>query len=462
MSPPLHPIPCTPHPDKPKLLIIDDDEPIRTQMKWALAQDYEAYFADSSDKALEILKNERPCLMTLDLGLPPHPEGTAEGLRLLKMILQHDPTAKVIVVTGNPDKSAALEAIAQGAHDFFTKPVNIDELKAILNRAYYVHTLETEYRKLQEKVESQSFGEMIGSCPKIQEVFATIRKVATTDVPVLITGESGTGKELAARAIHNQSVRHDKPFIPINCGAIPENLMESELFGHEKGAFTGAHIQRAGRIELAKGGTLFLDEIGDLPLSLQVKMLRFLQDHKIERVGGREAIEVDARIIAATNKDVKRLVADGLFREDLYYRLAVVTVDLPSLRERGEDIILLAKTFLQKFLPVGTKPKVLSKEAIDALYNYHWPGNIRELENKIRRAITFAEGQAISSADLGFEAGEKASKSLDLKKAKEEVEKRVINSALLKHNGNISRAAEELGLTRPTLHHLIKKYNIAK
>ena len=462
MLSPLHPIPYTPHPDKPKLLIIDDDESIRTQMKWALAQDYETYFADDSNKALEILKNEQPCLVTLDLGLPPHPEGTAEGLRLLKLILQRDPAVKIIVVTGNPDKSAALEAIAQGAHDFFTKPVNIDELKAILNRAYYVHTLETEYRKLQEKVESQSFGEIIGLCPKMQDVFATIRKVATTDVPVLITGESGTGKELAAHAIHNQSVRHEKPFIPINCGAIPENLMESELFGHEKGAFTGAHIQRAGRIELAKGGTLFLDEIGDLPLSLQVKMLRFLQDHKIERVGGREAIEIDARIIAATNKDVKRLVADGLFREDLYYRLAVVTVDLPSLRERGEDVILLAKAFLQKFADIRKGAKSLSNEAIDAINRYEWPGNVRELENKIRRAITFAEGKEISSADLGFEAGEKASQPLDLKKAKEEVEKRIINTAILKHKGNISRAAEELGLTRPTLHHLIKKYNITK
>mgnify|MGYP001598230829 FL=1 len=462
MLSPLHPIPYTLHPDKPKLLIVDDDEPIRTQMKWALMQGYDLSFAMDSEKAIEVIKSENPSLVVLDLGLPPHPEDTSEGLRLLKMILQLNPSIKVIVVTGNPDKSAAHEAISQGAYDFFTKPIDVTELTLILKRAYYLHNLEVEYRLLQKQIGQKPFGDMVGANPRMQEIFATIRKVATTDVPVLVTGESGTGKELIAQAIHTSSVRKDKPFIPINCGAIPENLMESELFGHEKGAFTGAHIQRNGRIELAHGGTLFLDEIAELPLQLQVKLLRFLQDHKIERVGGRETIDIDVRVIAATNRDIKRLITEGIFREDLYYRLSVVTIDLPPLRERGEDMLLLAKAFLQKFLPVGTKPKVLSKEAIDALYNYHWPGNIRELENKIRRAITFAEGQAISSADLGFEAGEKASQTLDLKKAKEEVERRVINSALLKHDGNISKAAEELGLTRPTLHHLIKKYNITK
>lgn len=448
--------------DKPKLLIIDDDESIRTQMKWALAQDYEVFLAEDAEKAIGLFNGEQPPLVTLDLGLPPYPADTSVGLKLLADILQYEPMVKIIVVSGNSEKSAAIKAVSQGAYDFFTKPVNIDELKIILKRASYVHTLETEHKNLQKQIESRDFGEITGSSEKMQNIFSTVRKVATADVPVLITGESGTGKELIARTIHNRSVRKDKPFVPINCGAVPENLIESELFGHEKGAFTGAHIQRKGRIELAEGGTLFLDEIGDLPLPLQVKLLRFLQDHTIERVGGREALQIDVRIVAATNRDIKRLISDGLFREDLYYRLAVVTIDLPPLRERGEDIILLAKTFLQRFSDNKTGHKSFSPEAIDAMNRYEWRGNVRELENKIRRAITFAEGKVISSADLGFEAGEKASKSLDLKKAKEEVEKRIISSALLKHKGNISKAAEELGLTRPTLHHLIKKYNITK
>ncbi|MFZ3063827.1 MAG: PEP-CTERM-box response regulator transcription factor [Nitrospirota bacterium] len=448
--------------DKPKLLIIDDDESIRTQMKWALAQDYEVFLAEDAEKAIGLFKAEQPPLVTLDLGLPPYPADTSVGLKLLADILQYEPMVKVIVVSGNSEKSAAIKAVSQGAYDFFTKPVNIDELRIILKRASYVHTLEAEHKNLQKQIESRDFGEITGSSEKMQNIFSTVRKVATADVPVLITGESGTGKELIARTIHSRSVRKDKPFVPINCGAVPENLIESELFGHEKGAFTGAHIQRKGRIELAEGGTLFLDEIGDLPLPSQVKLLRFLQDHTIERVGGRETLQIDVRIVAATNRDIKRLITDGLFREDLYYRLAVVTIDLPPLRERGEDILLLAKTFLQRFSDSKATHKSLSNEAIETMTRYEWPGNVRELENKIRRAITFAEGKEIRSADLGFEAGETASQSLDLKKAKEEVEKKVINAALLKHKGNISRAAEELGLTRPTLHHLIKKYNITK
>ena len=320
--------------DKPKLLIIDDDESIRTQMKWALAQDYKVFLAEDAEKAIGLFKSEQPPLVTLDLGLPPYPADTSIGLKLLADILQYEPMVKIIVVSGNSEKSAAIKAVSQGAYDFFTKPVNIDELRIILKRASYVHTLETEHKNLQKQIESRDFGEITGSSEKMQNIFSTVRKVATADVPVLITGESGTGKELIARTIHSRSVRKNNPFIPINCGAVPENLIESELFGHEKGAFTGAHIQRKGRIELAEGGTLFLDEIGDLPLPLQVKMLRFLQDHTIERVGGRETLQIDVRIVAATNRDIKRLISDGLFREDLYYRLAVVTIDLPPLRER--------------------------------------------------------------------------------------------------------------------------------
>jgi two-component system NtrC family response regulator len=445
---------------KPKLLIIDDDEPIRTQMKWALMKDYDIFLAMDGEKAMEAVKEEHPALVTLDLGLPPHPEDTSEGLKLLGQILQMDPATKVIVVTGNPDKAAALNAISIGAHDFFTKPIDVDELKAILKRACYVHTLESEYRELQKQLTHKTFSDIIGSDDKMQAIFTTVRKVATTEVPVLVTGESGTGKELIASAIHSNSLRSKNPFIPINCGAIPENLLESELFGHEKGAFTGAHIQRSGKIELANGGTLFLDEIGELPLQLQVKLLRFLQDFKIERVGGREALDMDVRIIAATNKDLKKMIAEGRFREDLYYRLAVIELSLPPLRERGEDIVLLARAFVQKFSAEGTKPKTFSEDAVNALYAYNWPGNVRELENKIRRAITLAEGPVITASDIGLDAPEAPADSLDLRLAREEVEKKIIKKAILKHNYNISKAADDLGLTRPTLHHLVKKYNI--
>lgn len=444
--------------EKPKLLVIDDDEPIRTQMKWALLQDYDVMLAGDGRSAVETISNKRPPVVTLDLGLPPHPEGTNEGLRLLGEMLKLDPSVKVIVVTGNPDKSAALKAIGQGAYDFFTKPIDINELKPILKRAYYVHSLESEYRELESRVKHKAFCEMVGTSQAMQEIFGRVRKVSTTDVPVLVTGESGTGKELIARAIHAGSTRQNGPFIPINCGAIPENLLESELFGHEKGAFTGAHIQRSGKIELARGGTLFLDEIAELPLQLQVKMLRFLQDYKFERVGGREILDIDVRVIAATNRDLKKLISEGKFREDLYYRLAVVTVELPPLRDRGEDVALLARAFVGKFSSNG-KVKTLSDEAMDAIYSYGWPGNVRELENKIRRAITFTEGNVITPDALGFDSrGE--TPSLGLKEAREEVEMRLIRKAISKNNGNITRAADDLGLTRQTLHHLIKKYNI--
>ena len=447
--------------EKPKILVVDDDEGIRTQMKWALIQDYDVYLAKDGKKALHLMEREHPSLVTLDLGLPPNPEDTSEGFRLLSQIMLDYPSVKVIVVSGHHEREAALKAISNGAYDFFTKPINIEELKAMLKRGHYVHTLETEYSALQSHIQRQPIGgEIIGSSEKMQGIFTTVRRVATTDVSVLIAGESGTGKELIARAIHFHSIRKNNPFIPINCGAIPENLMESELFGHEKGAFTGAHIQRKGRIELANCGTLFLDEIAELPLSLQVKILRFLQDHKIERVGGRETIEVDLRVVAATNKDIKRLISEGLFREDLYYRLAVVTIDLPPLRERGEDIFILAKTFLKKFAVDGREPKKLSSEAIDAIMLYEWPGNVRELENKMRRAITLAEGPTITPGDIGLAAGGANAKHLDLKIAREMLDRQYICLAISKNNGNISKAAEELGLTRSTIHYLINKYNI--
>ncbi len=446
--------------EKPDILIVEDDESIRTQMKWALVHDYNVFIAADAEKAMEIIGTTHPALVTLDLGLPPDAEGTSVGLDLLYRIVKTDPMTKVVVVSGNAERNSALEAVNEGAHDYFSKPVDIDELKAILKRAYYVHTLETEYRALQSQVESDSFGELVGASPEIQEVFNIVRKVATTDVPVLITGDSGTGKELVARAIHNNSTRRDHPFIPINCGAIPEALMESELFGHEKGSFTGAHVQRRGKVELAHKGTLFFDEIGELPLQLQVKLLRFLQDQKVERIGGRTIIETDVRIIAATNTDIKNQVANEQFREDLYYRLAVVHLELPSLKARGDDVLLLANVFLSRFSDKDSVPMVFSKQAQSAIMEHEWPGNVRELENRIRRAVTFASGTTVTPTDLGFETSGPGMKTLNLKAAKEELEIDLIGIVMEKHNGNISKAAEELGLTRPTLYSLMKKHSI--
>ncbi|MBI5453908.1 MAG: PEP-CTERM-box response regulator transcription factor [Deltaproteobacteria bacterium] len=444
--------------NKHDLLIIEDDETISSQMKWALVDDYNVFVASGAEAAMQVFTSIRPAIVTLDLGLPPSPEDAAEGLGLLRRILRYDPVTKVIIVTGMAGRAEALKAISMGAHDLFTKPIDVEELKVILRRAYYVHTLETEYFRHQRESGSKQFGEIIGTSQKMLDVFVTVRKVAATGVPVLITGESGTGKELIARAIHNESSRRSRPFIPINCGAIPENLLETELFGHEKGAFTGAHAQRNGRIESAEGGTLFLDELGELPLALQVKLLRFLQDHKIERVGGRGALEMDVRVIAATNRGVKKLISEGRFREDLYYRLAVVTIDLPPLRERGDDLVIMAKSLLAKFSPDADNPKHLSTEAIETLKAHDWPGNVRELENRIRRAVTFAEGHLIRPSDLGFTPGEEKRETLDLKKAKEDLEVKFVQLAIQKHNGNISRAAEELGLSRPTVHSIIKRH----
>jgi len=447
--------------DNPKLLIVDDDEEIRAQMRWALAQDYEVFLAEDRKTALEILKQNRPAVVTLDLGLQPRPREVEEGFLTLGEILEQDPLIKVIIITGRGEKEHALKAIGQGAYDFFCKPIQVDELKVIIRRALRVYQLEQEHRKLQQRLHHESFEEMLGSSQQMQEVFATIRKVATTDAPVLVVGESGTGKELVARAIHRQSVRKENPFVAINCGAIPENLLESELFGHEKGAFTGAHIQRKGRIESAQGGTLFLDEIGELSLPLQVKLLRFLQEHKIERVGGREAIAVDTRVMAATNTDLKKAMSDGRFREDLYYRLSVVTIPVPPLRKRGGDILLLAKTLLQRY-SAESKKKIggFSRQAINALQTHSWPGNVRELENRIKRAVIMAEGQRLTPEDLELALPYAKYEGQGLKEAREAVEKEVIQRTLVKNKGNITQTATELGISRPTLHQLIEKLGL--
>ena len=457
------PTPSTPHPcEKRKLLIVEDDENLRTQMKWALAEDYEVFLAEDRKRALDIIMKELPAVVTLDLGLPPSPAGVEEGFLALGDILAGDSSIKVIVITGRGEKEYALKAVGQGAYDFFCKPVQIDELKIVLNRAFHISRLEKDYRQLQERMEGQAFEEMLGTSPKMQRVFVAIRKVATTEASVLITGESGTGKELVARAIHRKSSRKDEPFVVINCGAIPENLLESELFGHEKGSFTGAHIQRKGRIEAAKGGTLFLDEIGELSLHLQVKLLRFLQEQRIERVGGREEIIVDARVLAATNQDLKRGIDEGRFREDLYYRIGVVAIDLPPLREREGDILLLANAFLEKYAAESRKKITgFAPQALRTLEMHGWPGNVRELENRIRRSVIMAEGTKITRADLELSSyatyGGKG-----LKEARDGLEKELIKRAIMKNKGNLTRAAEELKVSRPTLYEMMEKLGIEK
>lgn len=448
---------------RPKLLIVDDDENIRTQMKWALAQNYAVVLAEDRPSALEAQKKEHPSVVTLDLGLPPHPGGVEEGFLTLASMLEYDPLIKVIIITGQAEKENALQAIGQGAYDFLCKPIEVEELKGILHRAFYVTQLERENRALQRQTESESFEGMLGTSPQMQEVFATIRRVATTEVPILVAGESGTGKELAARAIHRLSARKAGPFVAINCGAIPEMLLESELFGHEKGAFTGAHLQRRGRIEGAQAGTLFLDEIGDLPLPLQVKLLRFLQEHVIERVGGRETIPVDVRVLAATNVDLKKALSEGRFREDLYYRLGVVEITVPPLREREGDIALLATLFLQRYA-TESKKKVakLSQPTLRALEGYHWPGNVRELENRIKRAVIMAEGTNITAADLELSDPQEKQGGKRLKEAREALERDLVQRALAHNKGNLTQAAAELGISRPTLYELIEKLGIEK
>ncbi len=450
---------------KPRLLIVEDDEATQTQMKWALVQDYEVFLAGDRAGALEILRQEKPTVVTLDLGLPPNPTQPDEGFATLSDILGEDCLIKVIIITGQGQKDYALKAIKEGAYDFFNKPIDIEELRVVLNRVSRVSQLEHENQLLQQQVAGRPFAEMLGLSPQMEEVFTNIRKVAPTDVSVLITGESGTGKELVARVIYQHSNRSGEPFVVINCGAIPENLLESELFGHEKGSFTGAHIQRKGRIEMAQGGTLFLDEIGDLPLGLQVKLLRFLQEQTIDRVGGRIQIPIDARVLAATNQDLKQAVAKGRFREDLFFRLGVINIALPPLRDREGDLMLLANFFLQRYAQ-ECKKKIsgLTQKAVEAINQYDWPGNIRELENRIKRAVIMTEGTRINLQDLELDMKSTHGKyqGLTLKEAREVMEKELIQKTLQKNNGNITQTADELGISRPTLYDLMEKLKIFK
>jgi two-component system NtrC family response regulator len=450
---------------KPTLLIVDDDEAIRTQMKWALSQDYEIYFAQDRREALESFKANSPAVTLLDLGLPPRPNESDEGFAVLSDILATDNTAKVIIISGQGEKPNAIEAVGAGAYDFLCKPVEMEELRLLLQRCIHVVELEKEYHKLQQSQRADVFEDMLGTSPQMQDVFAFIRKVAGTNAPVLLLGESGTGKEMAAAAIHRRSARKDGPFVAINCNAIPENLLESELFGHEKGAFTGAHVQRKGLLETASGGTLFLDEIGELPPAIQVKLLRFLQEQRLQRVGGRQEIQVDTRLVAATNANLKELINSGKFREDLYFRLAVVTIRLLPLRERGEDIVFLAREFLQTYSSQDGRPKmVFAPDALRAMNSYSWPGNVRELQNRVKRGVIMASGSRVTAKDLELQRdkGVVASAATTLRQAREHVERELIEQALKRHSGKITSAAADLGISRPTLYELMEKLGIPK
>jgi two-component system NtrC family response regulator len=448
---------------RPTVLIVDDDAEIREQLKWALAKEYSVVEAEDRATAVSLAHAERPALVTLDLGLPGDVDGATEGLAALEEILGFNRLTKVVVMTGNSDRTNAVKAVQLGAFDYIHKPVQLEVLKVILQRATYLYELDRENQTLQQEECSERVGDMLGASPAMQRIFTIVRRVAASEVPVLITGESGTGKGMVARAIHRYSGRQAGPLVSINCGAIPENLLESELFGHEKGSFTGAHMQRKGRIESADNGVLFLDEIGELPLGLQVKLLHVLQEQRIVRVGGREEIAVNARVIAATNRDLSQAIQAGAFREDLFYRLQVVTIVVPPLRDRGEDIVLLANNMLRQYgNELKKKIAGFTPQAIKAIESHDWPGNVRELENRIKRAVVMAEGLRITPEDLEISTVGIKGGGQSLRDARESIEKEFIQRTLAKHRGNISKAATELGISRPTLHGLLTKYSIAR
>jgi two-component system NtrC family response regulator len=450
--------------ERAKLLVVEDDDDIREQMRWALAGDYEVY--EASDRATAIEQQQRigAPLVTLDVGLPPDVDGRDEGFSVLGALLRLEPSTKVVVITGKGDPETALGAVERGAFDFLNKPVDLDELRVILRRALYLQGLEQKLRATGPSA-GEGFEGMLGTSEPMQTVFHTIEQVAGSSAPVLVLGESGTGKELVARAIHRRSARREGPFVALNCAVFPESLLESELFGHEKGTFTGAQAQRPGHFELANRGTLFLDEVGELPLAAQVKLLRFLQELVVVRVGGREEIKVDTRLIAATNVDLKRAIASGKFRADLYYRLAIVTIELPALRERRGDIVPIAEAFLQRdLLAEGKPPKRFSPAARTALESYPWPGNVRQLENHVRRATLMARGAQVTAEDLRLpdlaQARDAAPAVTTLRAAREATERELIRATLARHGGNVSRSAKELEVSRPTLHELIQKYRL--
>src|SRR5918997_169895 len=447
---------------KPKLLIVEDDEGLQRQLRWAY-DDYEVLVASDRNSAIDLVRSEEPPVVTLDLGLPPDPDGVSEGFAALESILALKPETKVIVASGHGARESALRAIASGAYDFYQKPVDIDQLGLIVRRAFQLHDIECENRELAERVgdERTVLGTMVTAAPEMLKVARTIERVANADVSVMLLGASGTGKELLARGVHQQSRRSAGGFVAINCAAIPENLLEAELFGYEKGAFTGAIKTTEGKIELAHGGTLFLDEIGDVPLPLQVKLLRFIQERVIERIGGRKPIPVDTRIVCATHRNLQEMIEAGSFREDLYYRLAEIVVKIPTLAERHGDATLLAKHFLNRFAK-EMNPQItgFAPGAVAAINDWPWPGNVRELENRMKRAVIMSEGKLITAEDMDLAAGEEQSFAVNLKAAREEADRRAIRQALARAENNISNSAKLLGISRPTLYDLLKTYNL--
>ncbi len=444
-----------------KLLIVEDDPGLLNQLKWCF-EEYDVYTAENREAAIAELRRHEPAVVLQDLGLPPKPEGVEEGLATLVETLKLAPHTKVIVVTGNGDQENALTAVAQGAYDFYEKPVDTDTLKLLVDRAFNISELENENRRLQFQVNESPLAGIVAASEGMLAVCRMIEKVAPTDVTTLLLGESGTGKELLARALHNLSPRADKNFVAINCAAIPENLLESELFGHEKGSFTGAHKQSIGKVELASGGTLFLDEIGDMPMALQAKMLRFLQERVIERVGGRQEIPVDVRVVCATNQNLETLIKESSFREDLYYRVCEITINIPPYRDREEGRLILARTLLQKYCKSQKRAiNGFADDAVQAIEAYAWPGNVRELENKIKGAVIMADGKTVTAMDLGLQGSDNAAESLNLREVRQRAESKAIRVALTKSYGNISKAAEMLGITRPTLYDLLSKYGLS-
>jgi two-component system NtrC family response regulator len=448
---------------RPKLLIVEDDAGLQRQLRWAY-EGYQLFIAGDREEALDVLRSEEPPVVTLDLGLPPDPDGISEGMAVLAQILAERPGTKVIVASGHGDRASARRAIAEGAWDFYQKPIDIDSLGHIVARAFHVHALEEENRRLAQTApeDDRVLGRMITAAPEMLKVARMIERVANANVTIMLLGASGTGKELLAKGLHEKSDRVSGPFVAINCAAIPETLLESELFGHEKGAFTGAIKTTAGKIEQAEGGTLFLDEVGDIPLPLQVKLLRFLQERVVERIGGRQAIPVDTRIVCATHQNLEEMIAAQRFREDLYYRLAEIVVRIPSLAERPGDAVLLARHFVSRYArELNPQVKGLSGDAVAAIDAWGWPGNVRELENRVKRSVILADGKLVTAADLDLTARDDGDDAVvNLRAVREAADQHAIRRAMARSDGNVSSAARMLGVSRPTLYDLMKAYNL--
>lgn len=443
-----------------KLLVIEDDPGLQKQLRWSF-DDCNVAVASDRESALAQVRRHEPAVVTMDLGLPPDPDGATEGLATLQQILAVAPDTKVIVLTGNQNHENALKAINMGAYDFHQKPLDANVLSLIVNRAFYLHRLQRENRELLKSSSSTAIPGLITSDPGMVKICQQIERIASSDVTVTLLGESGTGKEVLARALHQLSDRNNKRMVAVNCAAIPESLLEAELFGYEKGAFSGAVKQTPGKIELAQGGTFFLDEIGDLPLSLQAKLLRFLQERVIERIGGRELIPVDVRIVCATHQNLKKMIEAGTFREDLYYRLCEISIHIPALRERIGDAVLLAHHFKNQFRAKEKRQSLnFSQDALDAIGSHPWPGNIREIENCIKRAVIMAEGSQITAADLGLQPAADSFAPVTLREVRDKAEHEMLIKVLARVNGNVAKAAELLGVTRPTLYDLMNRHGL--